>query len=240
MIPIHFAWGLIATALLACPRIADAAIDECRGVNATESLAVMVNSDSLLGHLKVIQDKALKCGGHRMAGSLGHNQTIDYIQGHLRSLGYYVEVQHFQGLMQVENEVFLKVQNRVIKAEAMGWSPSCNLANRPLVSVNGTGCKSGDYPEEAVGSIVLVGGGDCSLSTKSIAAGKAGANALILYDTTELTPSLGIVDNNHIPSARISERDSQLLRNPKEPKWASSFQITTRYETVSSYNVFAT
>ncbi|KAI2630764.1 leucine aminopeptidase 2 [Hypoxylon sp. NC1633] len=90
-----------------------------------------------------------------------------------------------------------------------------------------------DYPQESLGSIVLVPAGDCSLSMKSIAAGQAGADAIIVHESTQLSPSLGGHDNRHIPSARISNQVAGYLKNFETPLWTDIFEVSTQFEEVS-------
>lgn len=235
-----FISGFAATALLALPYQAKASVDECSGVLASDALPVLVDPSSILEHLQAIQGHADKGNGSRVAGSYGHNLTIKYIQDHLRSEGYYVEVQPFHGLMQVRSETNLIVGGQSIRAEAMAWSPDYSAEYIPIVPVSNPGCRAVDYPSQIYGGVALVGSGECSFSDKSKAAREAGAGALLLRESTELSPSLGGFDDHHIPSARISEKDARAIEKLPHPLWAHRIEISTKYEQVSSYNVFAT
>ncbi|KAI1393680.1 uncharacterized protein F4822DRAFT_439643 [Hypoxylon trugodes] len=235
-----FFWKLSAITLLLFLYPAKAIVDDCNGVLVSDTLPVLVNYGTLLEHLQALQNIADENGGSRVTGSEGHNQTIEYIQDQLTSLGYYVEVQRFEGLMQVEGHASVAVNGDLFDVEPIGWSPNGNFSDRPLIPVNGAGCRAVDYPQEALDSIVLVAGGECSASDKSIAAGKAGAKAILLHESTQLTPSMGGLDDRHIPSAIISEKDAHQIRSTNNPLWANILEIKTQYTTVSSYNVFAT
>ncbi|KAI1375006.1 Zn-dependent exopeptidase [Hypoxylon crocopeplum] len=223
----HSLWSLVATALLAFTPMAEAVVDNCTRVVVSETLPVLINSDSVLTHLQSLQDVADSCGGSRRTGTQGHAQTLEYIKDHLSSQGYYVEVQHFEGLMQTKSKVTLVVNDELYEADAIGWSPSSNLTGRPLIFVNATGCRTIEYPKEALGGVVLVAGGGCAPSIKSIAAGGAGADAIIVHEPTELSPSLGGLDDRHIPSARISERDARYIQDLEGPLWAEVVEIST-------------
>ncbi|KAI1777613.1 hypothetical protein F4818DRAFT_456735 [Hypoxylon cercidicola] len=228
--PTNCLWGFIAAALLALPHLAEASVDECSGVLASDALPVLIDSGSLLQHLQALQSHADMGNGSRVAGSYGHNLTIEYIQDHLRSAGYYVEVQPFHGLMQVQGKANLIAGGQNIRAEAMAWSPNYSAEYIPIVPVNGPGCRAIDYPSQTFGAIALVGSGGCSFSDKSKAAREAGAGALLLRESTELNPSLGGLDDHHIPSARISEKDAQALEKLPLPLWAHSIDISTHSE----------
>lgn len=229
-----------AVSSLKFPPKARSVVDDCREIVVSETLAVLIEPWHLLEHLLVLQDIADSSHGNRQAGSRGHNRTIDYIQDFLKSQGYYVEVQPFHDTVPVGGDSVLVVNDVIIDAEPIGWSPNCNLTSLPILHVDGFGCRAVDYPQAALGSIVLVAGGGCSLSDKSISAGIAGANGLLLHESAQLTPNLGGSNDYHIPSARISDQDAWRLINSNHPPRASLFEITGRYERISSYNVFAT
>ncbi|KAI1769034.1 hypothetical protein GGR53DRAFT_461824 [Hypoxylon sp. FL1150] len=207
-----------------------ASVYECSGVLSGDALPFLINSHSVLEHLQALQNHADQGNGSRMAGSHGHNLTIEYIRTHLRSAGYYVEVQPFRGLMQVQSEAQLTIGYENIRIDPIAWSPQINVTNLPIIPVNTQGCRPVDYPGEIYGGIVLVGSGGCSISTKSRAAHDAGAAALLLRDSTELEPSLGGLNAKHIPSARIRERDAQTIDKLPDPLWARGLEIRARYE----------
>ncbi|KAI1807871.1 hypothetical protein F4811DRAFT_549306 [Daldinia bambusicola] len=236
----HFLRSYVASALLAFQPIAGLNIDKCDGILVSDTLPVLINSTSLYGHLKKLQNIADTHHGNRITGSTGHNQTIQYIQRHLKSQGYYVEVQPFHDLMQVDGKATLWANGEAFEAEPIGWSPESTFTDRPLIAVDGIGCKAADYPQETIGAIVLVGSGGCSLSEKSIAAGEAGAIGLLIYELTQLTPSLGGMNDRHIPSARIAYRDAQRIMNHRRPLSADIFDVYMQYKEVYSYNIFAT
>ncbi|KAI0834769.1 hypothetical protein F5Y06DRAFT_306529 [Hypoxylon sp. FL0890] len=218
---------LALTALLAFPRIVGAIVDDCTGAVVSEALPALIDSASILKHLQSLQKIADQSYGNRLTGSDGHNRTIDYIKDELSSLGYYVEVQHFEGLMQVQSKAALVVNDHFFQVEPIGWSPSARLADLP---VRGDGCTAAQYPPEALGAVVLVAGGGCSFSEKSIAAGKAGADVLLLHESTQLTPSMGSLNPLHIPSARIPERDARRILNHNRPLWVNAAIILTKHE----------
>ncbi|XXH05013.1 hypothetical protein Hte_011437 [Hypoxylon texense] len=142
MKPINFISGFAVTALLTLPYQVTASVDECGGVLSSDALPVLVDPSAILKHLQAIQDHADKGNGSRVAGSYGHNLTIGYIQDHLRSEGYYVEVQRFQGLMQIRSEANLIVGGQSIRAEPVAWSPNYTAEFIPIVPVNGPGCRA--------------------------------------------------------------------------------------------------
>ncbi|KAI0847946.1 hypothetical protein F5Y00DRAFT_263114 [Daldinia vernicosa] len=196
------------SALLAALPIVGAAIDECDGVLVSETLPVLINSTALYEHLQALQNIADEHGGNRITGSAGHNQTLQYIQDHMKSQGYYVEVQPFHDLIQINGKATL-------------W------ANGEAFEI--------DYPQRAFGAVVMVEAGGCSLSDKSIAAGQAGAIGLLMYEFTQLTPSLGALDDRHIPSAKIAYRDARRIMEYRLPLFVNTFDIYMQYKEVSRF-----
>ncbi|KAI0380925.1 hypothetical protein F5Y04DRAFT_289164 [Hypomontagnella monticulosa] len=208
-------------------------VDDCSRMLVSDTLPVLIEPGHLLEHLQTIQDIADNSHGDRRAGSHGHNQTINYIHDYLASQGYYMEVEPFHDTVPSEGQALLVVNDAIIDAEPINWSPDCNFSSRPIVPVDGHGCRAVDYPQEALGSIVLVSGGGCSLSDKSISAGIAGADGLLLYETAQLTPSFGGWNDYHIPSAKISNRDdAQKLLHSNYRLWINQFEVSTDYERI--------
>ncbi|KAI1098070.1 leucine aminopeptidase [Jackrogersella minutella] len=233
-------WAFAATTFLVFPRVSGDLIDSCDGVLVSEALPALINETNIHRHLHSLQGISHVGHGNRMAGSLGHNLTITYIKHELAALGYYVEVQHYGGLVPRTEEATFVVNDGDYNIDPIGWSPSADLVDRTLVPISGSGCTATDYPHEAQGAIVLVGSGGCSFSNKSIVAGKAGADALLIHETTQLTPSFGEPNDQHIPTAKISDEDANYLRNQTHPLQANIMGISTNAEWVSSYNVFGT
>ncbi|KAI2471983.1 aminopeptidase Y precursor [Annulohypoxylon bovei var. microspora] len=206
-------------AFLAFPRIGWAIKDTCPGVLVSDALPVLVDPSNIIRHLQSLQEISDVSHGGRMAGSHGHNRTIEYIKDELNNLGYYVEVQKFEGLMPINGQATLIVNGNLFDVEPIGWSPSAILTDRPLVRVPGDGCESSHYPEDALGAVVLVSSDGCSFSDKSVAAHQAGADALLIHEPSQLTPSLGGLNDLHVPSARISERTSRSIVGNEFPLW---------------------
>ncbi|KAI8963936.1 hypothetical protein F5Y11DRAFT_364686 [Daldinia sp. FL1419] len=230
----NFLRSYVASVLLVSLPISRADIQKCDGVMVSETLPVLLNASAIYEHLQALQQIANMNHNSRITGSAGHNQTIQYIHDYLKSQGYYVELQPFHEVVQVYGKATLWANGEAFDIEPMGWSPECNFDDLPLVAVKGMGCKAADYPQEALESVVLVGAGGCSLSDKSIAAGKAGAVGLLVYEFTQLTPSLGGKNSHHIPTAKISYRDAERILEHPHPQVVDMFDIYTQYEEVNS------
>ncbi|KAI2785380.1 Zn-dependent exopeptidase [Daldinia loculata] len=210
-------------------------VETDRGTDkGVQTLPVLINSTALHEHLQALQKIADAHHGNRITGSAGHNQTIQYIQDHMKSQGYYVEVQPFHDLIQINSKATLWANGEAFDVEPMGWSPECAFTERPLIAVDGVGCKAADYPQEALDAVVMVGAGGCSLSDKSIAAGEAGAIGLLMYEFTQLTPCLGGLNDRHIPSAKIAYRDAERILAHRHPLSVNIFDIYMQYKEVSS------
>ncbi|KAI0887301.1 uncharacterized protein GGS22DRAFT_186135 [Annulohypoxylon maeteangense] len=195
-----------------------------------QALPVLIDQHNIHKHLQSLQEIAHANNGSRMAGSHGHNQTIEYIRNELDSLGYYVEVQKFEGIMPVNDHATLVVNGNRLHAEPVGWSPSAALTDRPLVIIGEDGCYDYDYPIETIGAIVVVNGEGCSFSVKSLAAQSCGADAILIHEDTQLTPSLGGHNSLHLPSARISEKAFNDILDQPHPLWVDFVRISTKTE----------
>ncbi|KAI1457650.1 hypothetical protein F4805DRAFT_474945 [Annulohypoxylon moriforme] len=225
-------WASIAAIFLAFPRAGWATEDPCTGVLVSDALPVLINQHKIQRHLQHLQEISHAHGGSRMAGSAGNNQTIEYIKHELDNLGYYVETQKVDVMTPVNGNATLIVNGNSFQVDPVGWSPSANITDRPVVEY--------DYPVDSIGAVVLVNGDDCSFSDKSIAAHEAGADALLVYEDSQLVPSLGGQNGRHIPTARISEQARKDIMNQRNPVWVDLVGISTKTRMVHSHNVFAT
>ncbi|KAI0180157.1 hypothetical protein GGR52DRAFT_587742 [Hypoxylon sp. FL1284] len=186
MRPITYLWGFAATALLTLLNPVDASESQCAADLISEELSTLIEPDSLLKHLEVIQGFADRGNGSRLAGSLGHRLTIGYIQDYLRSLGYYVETQPVGSEVQVHSTATLDVKGENISMDAMAWSPDYTANNIPVVLVNASGCDVVDYSMGLDGGIALVTSGEYGDKENTL---------LVGTHTDSVNSSAGINDN---------------------------------------------
>ncbi|RDA92024.1 hypothetical protein CP533_0997 [Ophiocordyceps camponoti-saundersi (nom. inval.)] len=155
--------------------------------------------------------------GHptRVIGSPGHRGTLDYIRSTLDRLdGYYsVSDQPFPAVVGDVREARLVIGNEVPNTTAFSLTPPTRHrepVHGNLVWVGGTGCKRGDYPDEADGAVVLVRRGDCPFGEKSEHAGRAGALALVVANNEagEMHGTLGTPSRHQVATFGLSKADA--------------------------------
>ncbi|PWW74785.1 Zn-dependent exopeptidase [Tuber magnatum] len=137
----------------------------------------LVESDKLRRalHRKVLYEHAKKYQSfadttperNRVAGSAGHNLTVDYLYDALVATGYYdVEKQPFTYILSEGNTSFSAL-SKEYDSEFMSYSPSTggSTITAQLVKIANLGCDQSDYPE-VTGKIALISRGDCQFGLK--------------------------------------------------------------------------
>lgn len=153
----------------------------------------------------------------RVIGSPGHLGTVDYIYSTIAELGDYYEIsnQTFPAVMGNIFEYRLVLGNHVPQsAMAMSLTPPTKDKEPvfgPLVLVENEGCDASDYPSNTTSSIALIKRGVCAFGDKSVAAGKAGAIAAVVYNNSpgSLSGTLGEPSKYHVATFGISNGDAQ-------------------------------
>ena len=103
----------------------------------------MVTRDELAEHSQKLQDIAYATEGrNRVFGSPGHENTVEYLKGHLEELGDYydIQLQPFSALYATGN-ASLFVNDEDQQAFLFSFSPSGSV-EAPFVVVNDVGCNS--------------------------------------------------------------------------------------------------
>jgi aminopeptidase Y len=145
----------------------------------------------------------------------GHLGTVDYIYSEMSKLGDYYNVtnQTFPAVSGNVVESRLVIGYQVPKsASPMSLTPPTKqhepVYGKLLLVPNG-GCSASDFSRNMTGQIALIKRGTCSFGDKSANAGKAGADAAIIYNNAdgELSGTLGNPSPNHIATFGISAED---------------------------------
>ncbi|PNY25912.1 Peptide hydrolase [Tolypocladium capitatum] len=151
--------------------------------------------------------------GHptRVIGSRGHLGTINYIKSTLDGLGGYYNLsdQIFSAVSGSVYQAKLVIGDVVPSFTTMGLTPATENkepVHGDLVLVGDLGCKSSDYPDTAMGSILLIRRGECSFGQKSELAGQAGAVAAVVVNSEqdEIHGTLGAPSPNHVATFGLS------------------------------------
>ncbi|KAI1634835.1 hypothetical protein F4809DRAFT_651630 [Biscogniauxia mediterranea] len=199
-----------------------------------KELEAYINKDSVMHHMQELNRIAHEApSGHRIAGSRGGNATLQYIGQQLSEAGYDVEMVPFHEKVQVHGTAKLVTQES-------GLGPISE--DLKFVPAENNGCVVEDYPTSVQGQIALADGNGCSLSHKSAIAKKAGAEVLVIYETTELQPSLGGMNSSHIATVKVPVVEAPKLLQAHSASFDLTANITVRTLTmpIDSANIVAT
>ncbi|KAI0602986.1 hypothetical protein F4775DRAFT_598152 [Biscogniauxia sp. FL1348] len=187
-----------------------------------KDLETQIHKEAIMQHMKefdrITHDAPSR---HRMAGTQGGNATLDYIALQLSQVGYDVDVVPFHQNIQTRGTAQLVTQDPILG---------------PM------GVEHDDYPSSVQGQAALADGNGCSLSQKSATAKKAGAKVLVIYETTELQPSLGGVNSSHIATVKVPTVEvPRLLRaHSAASNLTANITVGTTIYTIGSANIIAT
>jgi Zn-dependent M28 family amino/carboxypeptidase len=209
------------------------------------------SADDAFEHLEKFQQIADSTGGHRAAGSLGHDASAAYVYQQMKKYGYDVSYQRFDFIYTETLAEKLSVVSptpRDVEIAAMTYTKSTPVggikAAVAAVPVDATtGCEAADYASGTfTGKIALIQRGGCSFADKQAAAAAAGAVGAIVYNNTEgsLSGTLGDQAAAKIPTGGITQADGEklaadLAKGPLEV----SFEVRELQEKRSTNNVIA-
>ncbi|MDQ0942297.1 Zn-dependent M28 family amino/carboxypeptidase [Streptomyces sp. V1I1] len=173
-------------------------------------------------HLQKFQQIADTTGGHRAAGTLGHDASAAYVYQQLKKSGYDVSYHQFDFIYtetQAEKLSVLTPAPRDIEIKAMTYTKStpvggikADLAAVPVDET--TGCEPADYASGTfTGKIALIKRGGCTFGAKQAAAADAGAAGAIIYNNADgaLAGTLGDSATGKIPTGGITKAEGEKL-----------------------------
>ncbi|MEU9996188.1 M28 family peptidase [Streptomyces sp. NPDC050848] len=222
----------------------------------SQALVREASAQDALRHLQKFQAIADSAGGHRVAGSLGHDASAAYVYQQLKKAGYLVSYQRFsfvytQTLAEKLSTVAPAPYDIEIKALTYTKSTPvggvrADLAAVPVDADGTTGCEPGDYAAGAfTGKIALIKRGGCAFAVKQQQAAAAGAIGALIYNNIDagygpLSGTLGDPAAAKIPTGGISKAAGEklaadLARGPVNV----SFEIRQLQENRSTNNVIA-
>ncbi|MFJ3584364.1 M28 family metallopeptidase [Streptomyces sp. NPDC090127] len=204
-------------------------------------------------HLQKFQDIADSAGGHRAAGSLGHDASAAYVYQQLKKAGYNVSYQQFSFIYTqtlAEKASVLSPAPRDLAIAAMTYTKStpvggikADLVAAPVDADGTHGCEPGDFAAGAfTGKIALIQRGACAFAVKQQNAAAAGAAGAIIYNNTEgtLSGTLGDQASAKIPTGGITQAEGQkLAADLAKGPVKLSFEIRQLQENRSTNNVIA-
>ncbi|ATY97451.1 M28 family peptidase [Streptomyces cavourensis] len=250
--------ALVAPLLLASASPASAHRDRAAQDAAalSQTLVRDASAASARNHLVALQAIARATGGHRVAGSLGHDLSAAYVHTLLKAAGYDVSYQKFDFVYTETLAEKLSVLSPTpfdAEIKALTYTTStpvggitAELAAVPVDEDGTTGCEPGDYAAGAfTGRIALIKRGGCTFGAKQEQAAAAGAAGAIIYNNIDagygpLSGTLGGPGDGKIPTAGMSKPDgdrlaADLARGPV----TISFEVRQLQETRTTRNVIA-
>nr|WP_223182492.1 MULTISPECIES: M28 family metallopeptidase [unclassified Streptomyces] len=175
-------------------------------------------------HLQKFQAIADSAGGHRAAGSLGHDASAAYVYTQLKKAGYDVSYQKFDfeyTETQAERASVVSPAPRTIDVKAMSYTKStpvggitAGLVAAPIDADGTNGCEPSDFASDTfTGKIALIKRGGCTFAVKQQNAAAAGASAALIYNNTEgiLSGTLGDAASGKIPTGGLTQDEGTRL-----------------------------
>ena len=190
----------------------------------TTALEEAVTSDAIMDQLAGLQAIADANGGTRASGTLGYDQSIEYIAGQLEAAGYEITIQEFlfNSFRELSEPEFDQVSpdptvyvpgEDFFTAEYSGSGDvtaplqAVDLVLPPgaAASTSNSGCEADDFLGFTAGNIALVQRGTCDFSVKAANAFDAGAVGVIIFNEGQegrqetLNPTLGDQFSDDLP-----------------------------------------
>lgn len=179
--------------------------DQCvqRINNTPEKLQECITQEGLLSHLETFQSISDIYGG-RAAGTLGYDNSVEYIRSTMEAAGYNVTVQNFEfqywaeptppifeqvsPTMTVYEEgpdyvtaLYAGTGDITAKVQAVGEIIDGTVPVKPTAG----GCNASDFTNFVPGNIALIQRGGCDNRDKALNAVAAGASGLITFNTDD-------------------------------------------------------
>ena len=189
LIPLAVVVLLLAVAPMA---LAGAEACDTRVNNTFGKLLECVTLDGVREHQAALQAIADANGGIRTSGTVGYNQSVDYVVERMEAVGYDVTVQEFQF------QTFISLSPPVL--EQVAPAPAGSIANN-IMAYSGSGdvtaavsalaappadatpgCEAADFAGFPAGNIALIRRGACTFAIKATNAYNAGASGVIIYN----------------------------------------------------------
>ncbi|KQX09713.1 amidohydrolase [Streptomyces sp. Root431] len=204
-------------------------------------------------HLQKFQAIADSTGGHRAAGTLGHDASAAYVYQQLKKAGYNVSYEQFDFIYTetlAEKASVVSPAPRTLDVKAMTYTKStpvggikADLAAVPVDADGTTGCEPGDYATGTfTGKIALIKRGGCSFAIKQQQAAAAGAAGALIYNNAAgvLSGTLGDPASGKLPTGGITQAEGeQLAADLAKGAVNVSFEIRQLQEKRITNNVIA-
>ncbi|MGW0736380.1 M28 family metallopeptidase [Streptomyces sp. NPDC002851] len=202
-------------------------------------------------HLQKLQEIADANGGHRAAGSPGHDASAAYAAKMFKKAGYDVSYDSFEFTYTETLAQRLAVVSpapRDVEIKSMTYTKStpeggirATIAAVPADDT--TGCEAADFSSgDFTGKIALIKRGGCTFAQKQATAADAGAVGAIVYNNTDgaLSGTLGDPAVARIPTGGITKAEGEKLAAEAESGALTvDFEIRELQEVRKTNNVIA-
>ena len=219
----------------------------------TEKLLECIQPSALWNHLAHFQKisnqhKGSDGHGNRDTGTAGYKASVDYVAGLMRQAGYHVTVQQYQynasevtGVPQfgTPDQSYAFTRDWLVAQRSGGGTLTASI--QPA-NGSGNGCSPADFAGFMPGHIALLERGMCSYDAQVTNAEKAGAAAIILYASGNISPfPLRLTRPAKIPVVSVSNTvGSELLRRYAEANPTTvHLDIQMRRASGVDYNLIA-
>lgn len=165
----------------------------------TSALRAAVTLDGVRSHQWALQIIADANGGTRLAGTLGHEESADYVAITAENAGYDVTIQPFDFVKfeplgpstleqtapvpttYVEDTDF-NVMSQSEPGDVTGLVTAADVVDLTLGNASTSGCEASDFDGFPIGHIALVQRGACTFQLKAENAANAGAIGTIIFN----------------------------------------------------------
>ena len=178
---------VLAAASLPTAAVAGPQACETRNNNTINKLLECVTVDGVREHQAAFQAIADANGGIRTSGTLGYDESADYVVERMEAAGYDVTVQEFDFqtfivlsptvLEQVAPPPAGPIVNNIMSYSGSGDN-TAPVSTLPVI----TGCDAADFAGFPAGNIALISRGACTFASKATNASNAGASGVVIYN----------------------------------------------------------
>ncbi|CAM2988947.1 M28 family metallopeptidase [Saccharomonospora xinjiangensis] len=237
-----------AVAVAACASLAlagagTAVAEPMADPNLPDRLTKQVDIRKMDRHLVALQRIADTHDGNRAASTAGYDASAEYVATKLEKAGFDVTRQEFPFVYSETLAEKLVAGGNEIPVTIMSYSPSTEEGGvtAPLAAIapdETPGCEASDYGD-VTGKIALVQRGACAFAEKSLAAGEAGAVAVLVYNNADgpVNGTLGEVNENYVPAGGITRADGEALAAMDGQE--ITLELRALMEERTTYNVIA-
>lgn len=215
-------------------------------------------------HLDALQRIADENGGNRAAGTPGYAASVDYAARQLEKAGYQVTRQRFTvkafelTRKPVVAEVRPEVRRLREESDYLVFDYSgAGTVQGPVVPARGikvppprdgeglaSGCKASDFPAETRNAIALVQRGTCPFVDKVANARRAGAKAILVFNTgldgNRKPIAVAAEEDNTLPAVFLSyDAGRDLYRSARQRRTVVRLDIRAKVKEKATWNVLA-